>query len=79
MLSISFFRDSRPEIRALCIAEMGTWMKDYRYLIQHQRLMLFILNICDLFMHETGTVKNSLGESHCAFQITFQDFHEELL
>ena len=75
MLSISFFRDSRPEIRALCIAEMGTWMKDYRYLTQHHRLVLFILNSFDLFMHETGTLKNSLVESDCAFQITFQDFH----
>ena len=25
------FRDSRHEIRALCIAEMGEWMKEYRY------------------------------------------------
>ena len=24
------FRDSRHEIRALCIAEMGEWMKEYR-------------------------------------------------
>ena len=37
--------------------------------------MLFILNSFDLFMHETGTLKNSLVESDCAFQITFQDFH----
>lgn len=25
------FRDSRHEIRALCIAEMGEWMKEYRW------------------------------------------------
>ena len=37
--------------------------------------MLFILSSYDLFMHETGTLKNSLVESDCAFQITFQDFH----
>ena len=25
------YRDVRPEIRALCIAELGSWMMEYRY------------------------------------------------
>ena len=35
MFTVAIFRDSRPEIRALCIAEIGEWMKEYRYWCTH--------------------------------------------
>lgn len=37
------YRDSRPEIRALCIAEMGTWMKDYSSYFLSDKFLKYIV------------------------------------
>ena len=39
------FRDSRHEIRALCIAEMGHWMKEYRCAFTSFAQGIFLHNI----------------------------------
>ena len=38
-------RDSRHEIRALCIAEMGHWMKEYRCVFTSFAQGIFLHNI----------------------------------
>ncbi|XP_032234908.2 cohesin subunit SA-1 isoform X2 [Nematostella vectensis] len=37
------YRDSRPEIRALCIAEIGQWMKEYSTLFLTDRYLKYIV------------------------------------
>ncbi|XP_028401572.1 cohesin subunit SA-2-like [Dendronephthya gigantea] len=42
------YRDSRPEIRSLCISEIGTWMKEYsNYFLSHKYLKYVVWTLHD--------------------------------
>ena len=36
------YRDNRPEIRALCIAELGVWMRDYGVVYLNDHYLKYI-------------------------------------
>ncbi|XP_028518614.1 cohesin subunit SA-1 [Exaiptasia diaphana] len=42
-MSYFIYRDSRPEIRALCISEIGEWMKEYSTLFLNDRYLKYIV------------------------------------